>query len=540
MCKVLFKRFLVPVLFVLTVVSSAGAASSGADWWWFLYEKDISCADSFTAVRPFYLKNENPADRTSFTASMMPFLFWSYSNPENTSSSMLFGLWNWNSHGVTGSGAEKDLIMFPFVYYGRGESPGDNYFMLWPLGGTVRGKLGRDRISAWFFPGFLLFFLYPPASLFSWTSLAYTALSFVPIYYSYEHLDYKARGILWPLVRIGGSAKRDEFRILPFYSHAFKKDRYQRYSFLLLFNYEEVYFRQDTRYMFFAFPVLGRKWSDSGRLSSWTILWPFFAWGYDRDRGHSEYHLPWPFVQIGESDSPRMRKRIFFPFYGSYTYEGNETMFVTPLYFRLTKKTSSYKSDYHTAALIFWYRKKDFIKPDPEHGSWWRYFKMWPVFSLEYDESGAFSFNTLSLLPMRDKEGYERMYEPLWSVFEYRNNGKGDRSMGLLMRTYFQRWGDDYFENAVPFVFSYKSRHGRVARMSLLPFGMFSYEHNREGKTLSLFWFPISVGEAEPEMANLPPEEAEAVKTHYGPTICVSSYQQFRDVPDTFSFTGRL
>lgn len=492
---------------LLAPASAFAADSSGYNWFWFLYDRESSDAYNGFALRPFYMQFHKKG--VTFDASLMPILFWRYSGEGKSHLRALLGLYSKNDYTHGNGVTDYDRGLFPFIFYGFGSSldENDSYFLLWPFGGTVRGKLGQRKITAAVFPGVSLFFLFPPAGMFrSWILAAYAVLSFLPVYSSWELGDYKARGILWPLIMWGSGGGRNDVRVLPFFARMRKEGWYDNFSFLLLFNYSKQYFASDTRKTFFFFPLFGRKWSDSGRISSWTVLWPFFSWGRDTKTGTRIYNLPWPLVQIWDSDEPKMKRRIFFPFYGRVESDNSETLFVTPLFFRFSKKAETYESAYYTNLLIVWWRKRDYHVAHDTHGGYWRYFKIWPLMSVEYNERGYYSFNMLSLLPFRDEDGYERLYEPFWSLLEYRKFSDGERRLGLLLRTYYQRWGRDFFQSKVPFVYSYKSLSGRTADFSCL-LSMFGYSHKADGRYLTILWIPFRIGEPDAEFAARASEE---------------------------------
>lgn len=469
-------------------------------WFWFLYEQEKRTGVDTFAFRPFYTSFKKK--RVAFDASLMPLVFWRYRTNKKSQWFSLFGLVNSLDYRHENGIKDYDFGFFPLVFFGMSPDKKDRYFMLWPFGGRIRGKLGQEVITPILFPGLLLFIFFPPSGIFTWQTTGYLLASLVPVYVSWSRKNYKAWGILWPLIRRGIGPGRDDLRILPFYAHSYKEGWYRKYNILLLFNYSVSYFSNDTRKMFFFFPVFGRKWSRSGRISSYTILWPFFSWGYDKKLGVKEYNLPWPLVQIGDSRKPFVKKRIFFPFYGYYRYGKNETFFVTPLYFSLKKKGARYDSAYYTNFLIVWWYKRDYHFGNEKHGNYWRYFKIWPLFSIEYNEKGDYHFNMLSLFPFRDKEGYEFMYEPLWTLFEYRRYKNGEKRLGLLFRTFYQRWGEHFYQMKIPLVVSVKRQHGMLTDLSFLLY-MFGYSHNKEGKYLKLFWIPIRIGDPESSIASL-------------------------------------
>jgi hypothetical protein len=491
--KILMTGCAVLLWLIIMPVPAGAAESCRFEWTWFFHESESSEEMNLFTVRPFYLKRAEP-ERT-FTASLMPLLFWRYETRHRDDWKGLLGLWGYTSYRHPGGVIDNDFGLFPFLFYGTSPDESDRYFLLWPFGGTLKGKFGYEKITAALFPGFLLFIFFPPAQIFSWTTLAWLTLSMVPVYSSWSMKDYRAWGILWPLSMRGSGNGRDDIRIMPFYSRKHKEGMYDRYSVLMILNWSHEYYSGDRRHMFFLFPL-------SGRISAFTILWPFFSWGYDKKRESRQYNLPWPLVQIEDTKDPQIYKRIFFPFYGIYRYGKSETFFVTPLYFRLRKKAVSYDSEYHTSCLIVWWHKKHYHAVDRENGMWWRYFKIWPLLSVECNELGAFSFNLLSLLPFRDPEGYERLYEPLWSIVEYRRLSCGEKRLGILFRTYFQRWGEGFFQCKIPLVVTYRRIENRVAELSLL-FSMFGFSHSSEGRYIRLFWIPLRIGEPEEDVLSL-------------------------------------
>ena len=138
-------------------------------------------------------------------------------------------------------------------------------------------------------------------------------------------------------------------------------------------------------------------------------------------------------------------------------------------YISLKKKSDTFESEYYINALIVWYFKREYKnKPSPEYGNSWRYFKIWPLFQYEYDDRGNLSFNTLSLFPFRDPEGYEKLYQPFWTLFEYRRLESGEKRLGILLRLYYQRWNEDLLNVKMPVLFSYgSSENSRIGNYPL-------------------------------------------------------------------------
>ncbi len=493
---------IVPLLLFIVIadnLSASGNALSGKeiDWFWFLYEYTSDTYTDTVVYRPFFM--EANSGEKMFQASLMPFFYWRYKNDKSDVTKGFFGLYESDSYSHKKKGDDYDSGLFPLYLYGNGENKDDRYLFIYPAGGNIRGKFGYDRISPWVFPGVALFFLYPPSGFLTWQTMFWTLASLIPAYTEFEFKDYNGKAIFWPLIKWGEGDKRYDFRIFPFYAHNYKDGWYNTYSWLLLFNYREIYFKNDTRYSFFFFPFYGRKWSDRGDISAHTVLWPFFSWGYDSKTNDRSYNLPWPLVQIRDCERPKVRSRIFFPFYGRYNYGSNETFFVTPLYFRLKKEIESYKSAYHITCIIMWYLKRDYSETHEYYGNSWRYFKLWPLIQIEWNDRDMYAINVLSLLPFRDTMGYEKLYQPFWTLFEYRRKPGGEKHLGILLRTYYQAWGDNFFKMKIPLLLTYDRRGDSVREFSVL-LNSFGYEKNDEGAYIKLFWIPLRVGEGGVEI----------------------------------------
>ncbi len=501
----MMKRPAIVQLFLVTVMLFTAGGNVFSEeivdynWWWLFYEHEQTRRyDASVPCRPFYMTTTYNSGNKRFFASLMPLVFWGYEKPNSYEWKSLFGLMGSVDYTHRNGVRDYDFGAFPFLLYGNSPDERDRYLHVWPIGGTIRGKLGQDRIEAWVFPGVLLFYYFPPTFPPSWVTIAVLVASLIPLYVEYESGDYRAWGILWPLIQRGRSPNRDDFRILPFYAHNYKRNYYDNYSYLLLFNYQNVFSRNDVQKTFFAVPFYGRRWSRSRKTGSSALLWPFFSWGYNKKTVNFEINFPWPLVQIQDCMNPYIRKRIYFPFYGSYRYRNKSAFFITPLYFSLTTETGNFRSEYYINCFIIWYFKRDYrTTTHPVYGNKWRYFKIWPLFQYEHDDRGNMTFNMLSLLPFRDPEGYERMYQPFWTLFEYRRFQCGERRLGLLLRLYYQRWGDHYLHVKIPILFTYSESGNRVREVSIL-LSMFSYENTPAGRYLRLLWIPLRIGNGDP------------------------------------------
>ncbi len=465
------------------------------EWFWFFYEHDTEQNRVSYIYRPFYMERSDKGNL--FQASLMPVVFWRYKNDHSDFTKGLLGLYESTDYMHSDNKRDYDTGCLPLFMYGKGGRDADKYLFIYPFGGDLRGKLAYDRISPYVFPGVALWFLFPPTALFTWHTTFLALASVIPVYTEFQDRDYTGTALFWPFIAWGKSEKRKDFRIIPFYGHNSKTGWYDNYSYLFLINYRELYLSDDVKYTFVFFPFYGKKWSKSGKMKSYTVLWPFFSWGYDLEKNERIYNLPWPIVQIGDSDSPATKTRIFWPFYGTHRTPNYQSMFVTPLYFRIQTGKEYYKSEYHISCIIAWYLKRDYSYSHEYYGRSWRYFKLWPLFQLEWNDCGLYGINVLSLLPFRDADGYEKLYQPLWTLFEYRKKPDGEKHLGFLLRTYYQVWSGDFFRMKIPFIVNYESRGDIISECTVL-LRSFGYRKDRDGTWLKLLWFPVRIGEGDP------------------------------------------
>ncbi|MCX7678366.1 MAG: hypothetical protein N2316_04030 [Spirochaetes bacterium] len=523
-------RFISLVFIAIAIYSERLYATNmrSYEWWWVFYEHDESAHRTLKTIRPFYLSSV-PVEGKAFYASLMPLVWWAYETPREYRWKSLIGFVQSVDYAHADGVRDYDFGIFPFLFFGTSPDERDRYLMVWPFGGSVKGKLGQDIIAAYLFPGFLLFFIFPPTFPPTLLTTAVLIASFIPLYVEYQSRDYQAWGILWPLVQRGRSNTRDDFRILPFYAHNYKYNSYDNYSFLFVINYNRTFLNDDEQRTFFLFPLFGRRWNLSGKVESATLLWPFFSWGFNRGTGSFELNFPWPFVQIQQSLNPRVYKRIFFPFYGVYRFEERETLFITPFYFSLKTEKKNFRSEYHIASLVFWYFTREYLdKPSRQYGSRWRYIKLWPLFQFESDDRGNVAFNMLSILPWRDPDGYEMMYQPFWTLFEYRRFHDGEQRMGFFLRLYYQRWNENFFVMKIPFLFTYESENGQLRELSFL-LSMFSYGQFDDGFRFRFLWIPFTRG--NPKKGNLRVARAPKTVSDYNEVASLSMRHRWNNNP---------
>lgn len=465
--------------------------ASYEEYWLFYDELKLGILNIRT-IRPFYMKERfikrerdvDDLDESPYRISILPPILdivktrsiKSYSSFQIFDYTMRLGV----SGKEKGEIMDSDFAIFPIILSGSGKSKRDNYFAIFPFGGTIKGKLGMDYIH------FVLFPIY--------------------VNYGYKRTKYDATSIFWPFFLMGKGYNRYEFRLFPFYSYSFEKENFRRYRILWpLFYYEENFLGSTSpQQVVMLLPLFGVK--QRFRSKSYTVFWPFFSWGRDDYRGTSEYNILWPIIQWADSRDPYMYKRYFFPFFGIYKFRNKRSIYVSPLYFEMKSYTKKMLTRQSFLIPMIWISQK--FRPAPRSKDAIRetsfYFKIWPLFHYYNDkEDGYFQVNIFSPLWFRRENSVETLYSPFWSIFTmkevtyyklspeereyYRSNflDKGEMALvedksvrfkylSLLFRLYSQWEIRDTFHWQIPLLVNYTSKEDAGYKLQFF-YGLFEY-----------------------------------------------------------------
>ena len=366
---------------------------------------------------------------------------------------------------------DSDIFLAPLFYWGYGNTEREHYFSVFPIYGRIRNKLGWSEI------GFFAF----------------------PLYVNWSHRRYQAHSILWPLIMWGGDGHvRSDFRFWPFYSRKLHRGSYDYKTVawpIVQWGTTDMN-KRDPRHHFMLFPLYGQKWSDSGDMSSYTILYPFslVAWGHDRKREASEFRALWFLYQDMEGKDPYMKKFVIFPFYASYEFGNPEDNYQKDMHFylllagNLHTKADLVNSDYDFFVPFYYNHHRFYRREEVMAHS----LKVWPLFHYYDDPTSATGWQTLSLWPFPD-DTVDRIWGPLFSLAEWRTESNGDQYFGMLFRIYSQRWNEQ--ENHIFFAgFDYHNAPERTEFLFLGGLLGYSYLPDEQGNMhnyLNFLWFKI-------------------------------------------------
>lgn len=442
----------------------------------FLYERTIvydhesSKPQTELFVHPLYGSYEN-RDRAYEIDSVLYPVFYSHGTNYWKRWSVLY-FWTGEDLYHQDTKNDQDFFLAPFFYWGSGETEEDDYFSFFPFAGTMKDKFGWDELN------FVMF----------------------PVYSNWSRGRYKAHSVLWPLIMWGGDGnRRSDFRILPFYSKKKHEGKYELTTVLWPFFQWGSFGldHKDPWHHFLFIPFYAQKYSDSGQMYAYSVLYPvsLAAWGRDDAVNAREFRLLWFLYQNMKSDDPYIRKHVIFPFYASYQFGEPELDYYKKMDFYLIlagnlRTQSALVDSRYDFFIPFYYNHYRYYKKEDQSVS---ALKIWPLYHSFSDSDGSSGWQTVSLWPFPD-DYIDRTWGPLYSLAEYKNHTNGDRYFGMLFRVYSQYWNE---EDTRIFLagFDYRNSPDHF-RLSFLG-GLLGYKRHRRfddnsyENVLQLLWIDI-------------------------------------------------
>jgi len=477
---------------------------------WPLFSMTRSPEERSVAVRPFFVAESRPGRKD--VEVLWPLASWRREGDDRTLVVRpLFMYKRRVRPAQSGREVDTDWMLFPILWGGHDANEG-SYFAIFPLGGTIKGQLGKKKMS---------FFLWP-------------------LWLASEDKNYKAFNVMATMGYWKGPDQVGR-RLFPFYMANRREGRFDRRYYMWPFV-GRWKTGLDTRYpteTTFIFPFYGRITSrfvvdpDTGETTPYrdsrTWLWPFFGKTVKHaarpgERSLVETHWPWPI--FGRVSGDGLVARKLWPVWGVRKSNDLRDMFVLwPFYRRSVRHEDDREVRWHNVGLLFntqmerWVRLPDGTKlppswpegfghiPDPRLQAGThspvrtaqgevlsrRWTQLWPLFHYGRNERGEVRFQALSLLPRRAQGRAESLWGPFFTLYRYERDATGlKRESGLfgLIRHHrrSERTGRGMRYVNVLGVASYHRRTGVGKSFSILG-GLIGYERVGPRKALRLFWF---------------------------------------------------
>jgi len=352
----------------------------------------------------------------------------------------------------------RRFTLFPFYFQQRSAEPDSDYTAVFPLYGTLKNRLFRDKIH------FVMFPLYVK----SWKKDIVTANYVFPFFHLRQG-DALSGWQFWPLVGheekdittktnrldevepVGGHDKR--FVLWPFFlkTHTdIGTDNPQK-----LLSIVPLYV--ETR---------------SPQRDSTSYGWPLgVTITDDRVKNFHEVGAPWPLVVFTRGVGKHTTR--FWPLFSRASNTNLESNFYLWPVYKYNRLHSDPLDRERTRILFFLY--SDIIEKNTQTGDFARRQDLWPFFTKRRDLSGNERLQILSLLEpiLPNNKSIERNYSHLWSLWRSEKNVKSSSTSQSLLWNLYRR-------DASP----------AGKKISAL-FGLFQYQQDAEGKKWRLFYIPV-------------------------------------------------
>ncbi len=404
------------------------------------------------ALRPLFYRAVDEEGRSS-TDVLYP--LFGATNKGDSSRFHFFHLFSFD-FGESESGSRNRGYLFPFFFYGEEEQ--GSYKAFFPFGGTLYNWFGRDRIS------FVLF----------------------PIYSQTERKGTRVDNILWPFFASISGENESGSKFWPLLGQSRKEGVYRKSFFLWpIFFSESLKLDTDNpeeRRAAWPFYIS----MESPQKSSTTVLWPFFTKTEDRVKGYTSWDAPWPLVRVTEGEKYHGKK--FLPFYADETIDVKRNRwYVWPVY-KIEEMNSELIERRRDRVLFFLY--SDTREAKLETGESMRRIDFWPFFGYKRT-NGVSRLHVLSLIEpfFPNNESIERLWAPLWRVYQQKWDRQGNHVVSLLWNLYWhEKQGDKVAWELFPLV-AYRKESEQDKELNILK-GLFNYRSSDQGKQLNLFYTP--------------------------------------------------
>lgn len=371
---------------------------------------DASAEDSRFGLRPVYLKSVTPEARE--TTLLYPFFIWREQADFRTFS--FFQLINRRTDESGAGPADRRFDVWPFWFSRDSGDPGTSYRALFPFGGTIQHRFGRERIT---FAAF-------------------------PLYARTEKAGRETTHSPWPIVRTITGDGHEGFELWPFYGRVAREGDYARRFWLWPLGYHAVrnLSAPQPDVQLGLLPFYARA-TGPGYINE-NYLWPFFGYS-DRTEPH-RYHETrwlWPFLVQGRGDDRRVNR--WAPLYSHSVIKGTDkTWLLWPLV-RHQAWTADGLTQEKTQLLYFLYWSLEQRSPDRPAAPSAHKRHLWPLFSSWDNGAGHRQVQALSpfevFFPRNDP--IRRLWSPLFALYRYERKPDASESHALLWRAVTWRRG---------------------------------------------------------------------------------------------------
>jgi len=422
------------------------------------YEKEYSALGPFIihreskdysefGFRPFFHKTTKKRGDVKELEFIYPLA--SYKKRENFSwfQSLLF-IFVYNTEINPSGFKNKEISLFPFIFYNKEENPDNDYFAFFPLYGNLKNKFLKDEIN---------FFLFP-------------------IYLRTEADGGISKNYVWPFITTY-SGELEGFRAWPIGGKRIDKFNKSSNEFVLwpIYVKREKEFYGEHFYIKSIFPFYSDAYIHG--VSSRGYMWPFYQHTINHNKGNERWDVPWPIFNITKGGKTNQTR--IFPFYSKAVRNENDSdgYIMWPVYKYKNIDLETYRRTKKSLFLIIY---KD-VKEEPliEGARSQRKIDLWPLFTYKKDASGNKIFHIFTIFEpfVSSNDRLYRNYSSFWRLFVWEKSGDNISRSSFL-------WN---------LVSSYKDDNSFIFDIRPI-FPLFNYSRQKDNKSWNILGGMIGFG----------------------------------------------
>lgn len=359
----------------------------------------------------FWLKSGERSERQI----LFPFIY--FERTERGRRSWFFPLYfEHKFRDKEGRSTEGFVVLF-LIYGGQHRTEG-RYFLFFPIGGNLKGLMGKDEIRVVLFP----------------------------FYFDTRLGENRAHHILFPFIHFSYGGGKSSFQLWPLYGYS-KREGKHTSRFILWPLY--TWTKEEGAKGISSFPLFGYRSSEKEKRID--VLYPFF--GYRRWKDTRTWKILWPICVLERS--PTVNKFYLFPLFGWKTDKKNRSKRFYILYplFRYSRvEREAWTAKELNLILLFTDYNRSYRSGEKK-----KYTIFFPFYMYNRQRDGTRSVRAPELIWFRDPRGFQRNYSPLFWLFEY-DSSEWRRKTRILWGLFSERKSPNERKVSVSFLFTYRRK----------------------------------------------------------------------------------
>jgi hypothetical protein len=422
------------------------------------FEKSRTDGAHFKGFRPLYLQIQEGNRET--TAFLYPFFTWQ--KEADYRYFTFFELINFRRQTDSDQQTIRNFDVWPFYFSRDSGDPESSYRAVFPLGGTIKNRFGKDRIH------FVLF----------------------PLYANVEKSGAHTTHAPWPFLRFIDGAGEHGFEFWPLFGHHGRQNDYDSRFYLwpLIYKSSKNLSEPQPDVKLGVLPFYSRDTSP-GYINE-NYLWPFFGTTHrTMPVKYDERRYFWPFLVQGRGDVTNINR--WAPFYTHSINKGmDKTWIAWPVFRHSEWEDNGIKQDKDQVLFFLYWSLTQHSLSNPNAASAHKT-HLWPLVSSWDNGAGRRQLQVLSPFEVffPTNEPVRQLYTPLFALYRYEQRAPQDTRHSVLFSLF--SWKKSPVEKEFHFgpLFSKRSVAG-YSRFSL-GLGLLSWQRTPDsnGWKFALFDF---------------------------------------------------